>query len=169
MLIQLSKNVLTYIRNAIYGAEAVLDYQINDNWQIGSTFSYVEGDNDVDDDGDFEPLTGFRIPPIIFTAYVENETLPGWRNRFQMLYSGGRDRAFDEFDEDVDFQEVDPYAVFDLISSVEIGEGTLNLGIQNLFNNQYFTATSQLLRLRTNESYTAAPGITFSLKYALEF
>ena len=73
------------------------------------------------------------------------------------------------FDEDVDIQEVDSYAVFDLISSVEIGEGTLNLGIQNLFNNQYFTATSQLLRLRTNESYTAAPGITFSLKYALEF
>ena len=150
----------------VYGAEAVLDYQVNDNWQLGSTFSYVEGDNDVDDDGDFEPLTGFRIPPITLTAYVENETLPGWRNRLQMLYSGGRDRAFDE---DVDFRDVDPYVVFDLISSVEIGKGTLNLGIQNLFNNQYFTATSQLLRLRTNESYTAAPGITFSLKYALEF
>lgn len=150
----------------VYGAEAVLDYRVNDNWQLGSTFSFVEGDNDVEDDGDFEPLTGFRIPPIILTAYVENETLPGWRNRLQLLYSGGRDRAFDE---DVDLQEVDPYVVFDLISSVEIGEGTLNLGIQNLFNNQYFTATSQLLRLRTNESYTAAPGITFSLKYAVEF
>ena len=86
--------------------------------------------------------------------------------RFQMLYSGGRDRASSE---DVDLQEVDPYAVFDLISTVEIGKGILNLGIQNLFNNQYFTANSQLLRLRTNESYTAAPGITFSLKYAFEF
>ena len=150
----------------VYGAEAVFDYQINDNWQIGSTFSYVEGDNDTNDDGDYEPLTGFRIPPITFTAYVENETLPGWRNRFQMLYSGGREKAFDE---DVDIQDVDPYAVFDLISSLEIGEGRLNLGIQNIFNNQYFTATSQLLRLRTNESYTAAPGITFSLKYAVEF
>ena len=150
----------------VYGAEAVFDYQINDNWQIGSTFSFVEGDNDVEDDGDFEPLTGFRIPPVTLTAYVENETLPGWRNRIQMLYLGGRERAFDE---DVDFQDVDPYVVFDLISSVEIGKGTLNLGIQNLFNNQYFTAISQLLRLRTNESYTAAPGITFSLKYAVEF
>ena len=150
----------------VYGAEAVFDYQINQKWQFGSTFSFVEGDNDTDDDGDFEPLTGFRIPPITLTAYVENETLPGWRNRLQMLYSGGRDRAFDE---DVDFQDVDSYVVFDLISSVEIDRGTLNLGIQNLFNNQYFTATSQLLRLRTNESYTAAPGITFSLKYAVEF
>jgi len=149
----------------VYGAEAVLDYRVNDNWQLGSTFSFVEGDNDTDDDGDFEPLTGFRISPVTLTTYVENEILPGWRNRFQMLYSGGRERAFDE---DVDFRDVDPYVVFDLISSVEIGEGTLNLGIQNLFNNQYFTAPSQLLRLRTNESFTAAPGITFSLKYALE-
>lgn len=73
------------------------------------------------------------------------------------------------FDEEVDSQEVDSYAVFDFISSIEIGKGTLNLGVQNLFNNQYFTATSQLLRLRTNESYTAAPGITFSAKYAIEF
>ena len=150
----------------VYGAEAVLDYRVNDNWQLGSTFSYVEGENDPDEDGDFEPLTGFRISPITLTTYVENETLPGWRNRFQMLYSGGRDRAFAE---EVDSQEVDPYAVFDLISSVEIGKGTLNFGIQNIFNNQYFTATSQLLRLRTNESLTAAPGITFSLKYAVEF
>ena len=150
----------------VYGVEAVLDYQFNQQWQIGSSFSYVEGDNDPDDDGEFTPLTGFRIPPIKLTAYVENETLPGWRNRLQMLYSGGRDRAFDE---EVDFQAVDSYVVFDLISSVEIGKGTLRLGIQNLFNNQYFTATSQLLRLRTNESYTAAPGITFSLQYSIEF
>ena len=150
----------------VYGVEAVLDYQINSQWQIGSSFSYVEGDNDPDDDGEFTPLTGFRIPPIKLTAYVENETLPGWRNRLQMLYSGARDRAFEE---EVDFQEVESYIVFDLISSLEIGEGTLSLGIQNLFNNQYFTATSQLLRLRTNESYTAASGITFSLQYAVEF
>ena len=150
----------------VYGAEAVFDYQVEENWQIGSTFSYVEGENDADENDDFEPLTGFRISPVTFTAYVENETLPGWRNRFQMLYSAARDRAFDE---EVDSQEVDSYAVFDFISSVEIGKGTLNLGIQNLFNNQYFTATSQLLRLRTNESYTAAPGITFSAKYAIEF
>ena len=150
----------------VYGAEATLDYQVEKNWQIGSTLSYVEGENDVEDDDNFEPLTGFRISPVTFTTYVENETLPGWRNRIQMLYSASRDRAFDE---DVDLQEVDSYAVFDFISSVDIGEGTLNLGVQNLFNNQYFTATSQLLRLRTNESFTAAPGITFSAKYAIEF
>lgn len=150
----------------VYGVEAVLDYQINPQWQIGSSFSFVEGDNDPDDDGEFTPLTGFRIPPIKLTAYVENETLPGWRNRLQMLYSGARDRAFDE---EIDFQEVDDCVVFDLISQIELVKGTLRLGIQNLLNNQYFTAASQLLRLRTNESYTAAPGITFSLQYAVEF
>lgn len=150
----------------VYGVEAAVDARLSEVWQIGSTLSFVEGENDVDDDGDFRPLTGFRIPPIKWTAYVENETLPGWRNRLQLLYSGGRDRAFNE---GVDFRDVDDYVVLDLISSLALGDGTLQLGIQNLLNEQYFTAPSQLLRLRTNDSFTAASGRTFFLRYAIDF
>lgn len=150
----------------VYGIEAAVDAQLSDAWQIGSTLSFVEGENDVDDDGDYRPLTGFRIPPIKLTAYVQNETLPGWRNRLQLLYSGDRDRAFND---GVDFRDVDDYVVLDFISSLELGNGTLQVGIQNLLNNQYFTAPSQLLRLRTNDSYTAAAGTTFLVQYSLNF
>lgn len=150
----------------IYGVEAALDAQVADTWQLGSTFSWVEGENDVNEDGTYQALTGFRIPPIKLTAYVENETLPGWRNRLQVLYSGSRDRAFDA---GVDFRPVNDYVTLDFISSLELGRGTLQLGVQNLLNNQYFTAPSQLLRLRTNDSFTAAPGTTVSVQYGVEF
>ena len=150
----------------VYGLELAVDAELSQRWRLGSTVSYVEGENDVDEDGDYLPLNGFRISPPKVTAYIENETLPSWQNRLQLLYSGSRDRAFEE---GVDPREVDSYLTLDYISSIKIGNGTLRLGIQNLLNNQYFTSASQLLRLGTNDTYTAAPGRTFSLQYFAEF
>jgi iron complex outermembrane receptor protein len=59
----------------IYGVEATLDVQPSDIWQLGGSVSFVEGEIDTNDDGDYDPLDGFRIPPLIIRAYVENETL----------------------------------------------------------------------------------------------
>ncbi len=162
------RNTLEIIRapEKVYGLEAALDLQLSDRWSIGSTLSYVEGENDVDRNGEYQALNGFRINPLKLTAYVENETAPGWQNRLQLLYSGNRDRALED---GVDFRGVGDYVTLDLISSIKLGDGTLRLGIQNLLDNQYFTPVSQLLRTRTNDSFTASPGRTISLQYSLEF
>ncbi|HEY9846776.1 MAG TPA: TonB-dependent receptor, partial [Candidatus Caenarcaniphilales bacterium] len=150
----------------VYGLEATVDVQPIQRWRLGSTASFVEGENDVNRDGTYQALNGFRIPPVKLTTYVENETLPGWQNRLQLLYSGNRDRAFNDA---IDFRGVESFLTLDLISSLKLGDGTLRLGIQNLLNNQYFSPASQLLRLRTNDSFTAALGRTFSLQYSLQF
>jgi len=162
------RNTLAVVRapERVYGLEAAVDVQPIQRWRLGSTASFVEGENDVNRDGTYQALNGFRIPPVKLTAYVENETLPGWQNRLQLLYSGNRDRAFNDA---VDFRAVESFLTLDLISSLKLGDGTLRLGIQNLLNNQYFSPASQLLRLRTNDSFTAAPGRTFSLQYSLQF
>ncbi len=162
------RNTFTIIRapEKVYGIEAALDWQVSDRWNVGSTLSFVEGESDVDRDGEYIALNGFRINPLKLTAYVEHETAPGWQNRLQLLYSGSRNRAFDD---GVDFREVEDFVTLDLISSLQVGSGTLRLGIQNLLDNQYFSPVSQLLRTRTNDSYTAAPGRTISLQYVLEF
>lgn len=162
------RNTLEVIRapERVYGLEAAVDMQVSDRWNIGSTLSLVEGENDVDGDDEYQALNGFRINPLKLTAYVENETAPGWQNRLQLLYSGNRVRALDD---GVNFRGVGDYVTLDLISSLKLGSGTLRLGIQNLLDNQYFTPTSQLLRTRNNDSYTAAPGRTISLQYFLEF
>lgn len=126
----------------VYGIEATVDAQLSDTWLLGGTFSWSEGDVDRGDNGDYEPLDGFRIAPIKVTAYVENQTTPSWRNRLQALYSGSRD-AFD--DESVFGQRaVDSYFTVDYISSLDVGPGTLELGIANLFNTDYFPVVSQL-------------------------
>ena len=149
----------------VYGIEATLDVQPSNDWQLGGSVSFVEGDIDTGDDGEYDPLDGFRIPPLILRAYVENETLPGWRNRLQALFSGSRDR----FDDSTVFgrRAVESYFTLDYISSINIGSGTLQLGIENLFNDQYFPVVSQLQSEDT--AYSAARGRTLSIRYSINW
>ena len=146
----------------IYGLEVAIDIKPAENWLLGGTVTWIEGEIDVDDGGDFEDLDGFRIPPLKLTAYVENETLPGWKNRLQGLFSGDRNPEGDGFG----LGEVNSYLVFDLLSSVDIGAGKIQLGVENIFNNDYLPVVSQLQT--TNSSRSAARGTTFSLRYLYE-
>ena len=149
-----------------YGVEATLDWQPSDVWRLGGYFSWNEGENDTDDDGEFLPLSGLQVQPYKVGLYLENETTPGWTNRLQLLGVGGRDRAFDE---GVDAFEIEGYVTLDLLSSIAIGDGTLTLGVQNLLNNQYLPLSSQERVRGTEDRRFAAPGINLSIGYSVEF
>jgi len=147
----------------VYGIEAAIDAQLSDSWLLGGTISWAEGETDLDDDGNFDPLNGFRIAPIKLTAYVENQTLPGWRNRLQALFSGSRDR----FEDETLFGQaaVDSYITLDYISSIQLGPGTLEVGVSNLLDTDYFPVVSQI---QTSElSNAAARGRTVRIGYSL--
>jgi iron complex outermembrane receptor protein len=107
------------------------------------------------------------------TAYVEHLTLPArqWRNRLQLLYSGKRDRSFKKFvsgeDSNGDPFPVDDFAAVDAYSSIKFGRGTLEVGIENLFNKQYFLPVHQVQFLNTFR-YPSA-GTLLSLKYSITY
>ena len=149
-----------------YGVEATLDWQPSDVWRLGGNFTWAEGENDVGDTGDFEPLGSLTVPPYKLGLYVENQTTPRWSNRLQLLLIGDRDRAFDE---GVDPFEINSYVTLDLISSLRLGPGRLILGIENLLNDDYISAAAQERVAPFDERRFASPGITMSLRYALEF
>ncbi|MBE9068187.1 TonB-dependent receptor [Leptolyngbya cf. ectocarpi LEGE 11479] len=150
----------------IYGVEATVDWQPADTWGLGGTVGWSEGENDVDRDGDYLPLNSGEIAPIKFTAYVENETLPGWNNRLQALIVGGRSRAADE---GVEPLEIESYATLDFISSVDVGPGTLQVGVENIFDTQYFPAVAQFLSGFDDRNYVGGRGRTLRLMYSVEW
>ncbi|MBE9075866.1 TonB-dependent receptor [Romeria aff. gracilis LEGE 07310] len=153
----------------VYGVEATVDWQPGRNWRLGSTLSWAEGEADfADDDEGFLPFSGFDISPLKLTAYLENQTTPGWRNRLQLLYVGSRDRAFEA---GIDSAPISSYAVLNYISSIQVGPGELQIGILNLLDNQYFTAYDQLFRVDGPfENFgTAAPGRTVTVGYRATF
>ena len=147
-----------------YGIEATVDWQPSDTWRLGGLFSWNEGENDVDDDGDFDPLSLLEIDPIKVGLYVENETTPEWTNRFDVLMMGTRDRSVDA---GVDESAADGYIVVDFTSRLQLGDGVLSLGIGNLFNNQYATIRQQN---KFNVTQRApALGRTLQLRYSINF
>ena len=149
-----------------YGVEATLDWQPSDVWRLGGNFSWAEGENDVGDNGDFEPLGSLTVPPYKLGLYVENQTTPRWNNRLQLLLIGARDRAFDE---GIDPFKIDSYVTLDLISSLQLGPGRLTVGVENLLNNDYLSLTAQE-RVGVFETRRfPAPGTTMSVRYSVEF
>lgn len=157
----------------VYGVEATLDVQPVRGLGLGGTFGWTEGENLVASDSSWRAMNGYRIQPWKATAYAEHQPRAGWSNRLQLLYSGDRDRAFDDRinQNRVGFGEraVESYWVADWISRVEVGPGTLSVGVQNVFNRQYYPVVSQLLRTGGNSSYAAARGRTLSVGYTVSY
>lgn len=155
-------------REQIYGVEASADYDVNDRLGVGGTFTWLKGERaDPDGNGDVA-LNGFRIPPIKLTGYVEYSPFAWWDLRVQALYSGDRDDAFDD---GVGFggREVENFTVVDLYSAFDVGYGTLEVGVENLLNNQYHTVFGQLLRNGRNVSHVAARGATARVAYTVKW
>ena len=149
-----------------YGVEATVDWQPSLVWRLGGYFSWNEGESDTNDDGEFLALSGLQVQPYKVGLYVENDTAPGWTNRLQLLGVGSRDRAFED---GVDAFEIDGYVTLDLLSSVQLGDGTLTVGVKNLLNNQYLPLSSQERVRGTEDRRFAAPGINLSIGYSIEF
>jgi iron complex outermembrane receptor protein len=151
-----------------YGIEAAFDWQPSNHWRLGSAVSWQEGEADFEDSGNFVPLFSgdVGISPLKATVYVEHQTTPGWRNRLQVLAVGDRNRAFEE---GIDVIPIEGYIVVDLISQIEAFGGTISIGIENLFNNQYLDLESQTLLGFDPTRAPAARGRTLSLIYRTTF
>lgn len=150
----------------IYGVEATADWQPGANFTLGGTISWTEGESDPEDSGDYVAISSFNISPLKATAYLEHQTTPSWSNRLQFLYSGNRSRAFDD---EVDSTEIDAYFLVDYIGSIQLGAGSLQFGVENLFNAQYFPVQSQVFAGFNNTFNAAGEGRTLKVGYSLRF
>lgn len=64
---------------------------------------------------------------------------------------------------------MEAYTVVDALSRVDLGPGTLNVGVENLLNEQYFPVVSQLEAAYGNFYRAAARGATLSLGYSVAY
>ncbi len=150
----------------IYGLEATVDWQPEKTWSIGGTATYIEGEYE-DEKEDYIAIDSSRISPVKLTAYLENQTTSKWSNRLQLLYSGNRDRAFEDGS---DGGPISSYVTLDYISTIQVGNGLLQVKVENLLNNEYFPVLSQYLAgFGADSSNYAARGLTVSVNYRLDW
>ncbi|MCI0668926.1 MAG: TonB-dependent receptor [Myxococcaceae bacterium] len=150
----------------VYGMEATVDVTVTETLQLGGTFTWLEGQAQRAD-GSWGFLNSYRIPPLKATASVEHQTLPNWRNGLLVVASGSRNRfkgstAFGE-------RAVQPYTTVDLMSTLDVGPGSLRVSVSNLLNAQYYARESQLLRSGNNTSYAASRGAVATVSYTVTY
>lgn len=154
----------------IYGYELSADMQVLKNLQAGLSYTYVEGKLDADNDGKYdgdkdEYLPGQRIAAPKLAGHIDYGVVPGKLNlllQYTRILSRDRFARNSSGSYDPYKAPVKAYNIFNSSIGYNINEGTsLNLGVENLLNEDYFTARSQYGAF--NDSYTKGKGASYRL------
>lgn len=157
--------MLTRTKERIYGAEASADWLSDDAvWGAGGSATWMRGREKPDGKG-WQDMTGYRVPPLKLTAYVQYKPTLDWSNRLQATFFDGKDYRLDGVDS-FGRHQVSTYTTVDLVSQYQISaDDKVSVGIQNLFNRDYYPLYSQLLRNNNNTSHLPAPGTVLTASY----
>ena len=151
-----------------YGFEVVGDWQATDRLSLTATYSWVEGEFDPDDSGDFVAQSSLDIPPWKATLNGRYEVTDRLSFNFQVLAVGDRDDAFND---GVDLWEVEGYEVYDIGMDFRYGRGLFSAQITNVLDETYLTPASQSYTnsLPFAPRVAGAPGRAVSLVYDVNF
>ncbi|MBC5993987.1 TonB-dependent receptor [Pontibacter cellulosilyticus] len=159
----------------IHGFEATADVALLSNLSLGATYSYVEGKMDVNQNDSFDDaedvyLGGERIAPPKYTAYLRYALLDN-KLGFNLQYTGIGARERFELNEKSTYNfyqgPVKPYQLVNLSASYKMSKNTtFNVGVENLFNEDYFPARSQWFTSPT--LYTKGKGAAFNVSMVVE-
>ena len=157
--------ILTRTKERIYGVEASADWLSDDEvWGAGGSATWMRG-REKPDGKDWQDMTGYRVPPLKLTAYLQYKPDADWNNRLQATFFDSKDYRLDGV-ESFGRRQVSTYTTVDLVSQYRITpDDQLSLGIQNLFNRDYYPLYSQLLRNNNNTSHLPAPGTVLTASY----
>lgn len=148
----------------IYGLEGQASYFVTQSISIGGNFNYIKTEKKTN--GKWEDVTIQTASPSKLTAYV-NWQADKVSTRLQTT------QMFDY--KDADDEKLKGYNTVDLLSSIILPVGQLQLGITNLLNTEYDTLWSQRSVSLYGGSYNEnlykfeGQGRTYSLNYSVEF
>ncbi|MBW1655569.1 TonB-dependent receptor [Flavobacterium quisquiliarum] len=153
----------------IKGYEITLDYRVSDKLNLGGSYSYVEGKAEFDD-GSTVYLNGSRIAPPKATGYINYKPTSDWFLQLSWVNTGCRNRFEPNTNGRYNNSE-GPISTVNLINfagSYAFNKNwSLNLGVENLLNNSYYSTLSQYRAV--NADYVMGSGMTTSLNLRYKF
>ncbi len=155
--------VLPRVKERITGLELTGRHQLNDQWRLGGLLTWMKGESYDKNQGKWLDLNSFRVPPVQLNAYVQYQPSADWLHKVQVNHSADRDEAFKD-GPGWGRGEVKAYTTLDYFAAYQLGQGSINVGIENLLNEDYRTVLGQLNRSESQGQHYA-PGRTLMVSY----
>ena len=131
----------------VYGLELAVDTKITDQISLGSSLSWTEGKLDSEDDGNYNSwMNGDRIPPVKTVTYIGYNPFDKLNVRLAHIYSGSRNKFEPKQNGSYTYGQgpVESISLFNLTANYKFTKETsLGLGVENLFNEDYYLPISQ--------------------------
>ena len=158
-----------------YGFEAALDLIPISQIKAGVSYMFVEGKADINknnsfDDAEDRYLTGLKIPAPKTTAYVRYAPVNTFDVMVQWIHYGERKRFSPRANGTYAYGEgpVDANSWVNLSSAWQINKRfSLNLGVENLFNNNFFMPQAQWSA--QHGDYIKANGMRYQLGVGIKW
>ncbi|MET3931383.1 iron complex outermembrane receptor protein [Lysobacter sp. OAE881] len=152
-------------RTEIDGFEGSVAYQFTDATRVGVAYAKTDGryDSNGDDRVDSD-LPGINVAPDRATAFWDQTWTQAISTRLQASHS---------FDRDFDYRgttlpdDFEGYTTVDLQARFQLPLGALNVGVENLFGEQYTTYYSQTTPRA--DTYTAGRGRVLTVGWSHRF
>ncbi|MFC5474548.1 TonB-dependent receptor [Paraherbaspirillum soli] len=159
--------ILTRTGEKILGVEGSLDYLPEDSaWGGGGTMTWMRGRERPQNSASDQIMSGYRIPPLKLTGYLQYKPSSRWSNRLQATYFAARDYRLDG-KTGFGRRQVSSYTTLDLISRYQLGkQDMVSVGVENLLNRYYTPLYSQLMRNSNNTSRLPATGAVLKVGYS---
>ncbi|HET8754326.1 MAG TPA: TonB-dependent receptor, partial [Salinimicrobium sp.] len=154
----------------VYGFELALDTELLENLYFGSSVSYTEGKLDSEDNGNYDTyMNGDRIPPVKTVTYLQYRMWNKWDARLSHIYSGNRDRFEPSPAGTYVYGKgpVNSFNLFNFTTNYQLTKNTkIGLGIENLFNADYYNLLSQWSARDSN--YIKGNGARYNLSLTVK-
>lgn len=115
-----------------FGWEGMLDYQVNSAWTLGGSWLWMRSENK--NNNEWQRQSIMTASPTKLTAHATWRH-QNWNTRLQATHMVSL--------KDSTGQRMKGYTTVDLMSTVKLPVGQLQLGVQNLLDKQYLSTWSQ--------------------------
>jgi iron complex outermembrane receptor protein len=123
----------------VWGLEFSGDWKIDALWQIAGTLTWHDGRRKAEGSSEWTRLSSIDVAPVHGSLTLGYTPRAGWRNDLIVDQRGGRGRISDDWP----YGQVDAVTLVHLASTIDVGPGTLELGVHNLLNTTYYSIQAE--------------------------
>lgn len=123
----------------IWGVEFSGDWRIDAQWKLAGTLTWHDGRRKAEGSNEWTRISSIDVAPLHGSVVLDHAPRKDWRNSLVVDWRASRSRIGDGWPEG----QVDAVTLLHLTSAVDIGPGTLQLGIHNLLDTTYYSIQAE--------------------------